>query len=66
MKKIKQMQEESMMNDINIISKVMAVLEKGLQDSQKNTGDNSAEYRLGKMDAYMEVLSVISSYSSNE
>ena len=58
MKKKEQMQKESTMNNMDIITTIMAILEKGLKDSQDNRSNDSPEYRIGKMDAYMEVLSV--------
>jgi len=59
MKKKDQMQKESTMSSIELATKITAVLEKGLSNSQDNRNKDSAEYRLGKMDAYMEVLSVL-------
>jgi len=59
MKKKEQTQKENTMSSIELATKITAVLEKGLSNSQDNRNKDSAEYRLGKMDAYMEVLSVL-------
>ena len=59
MKKKEQTQKENTMSNVVMASTIMSVLEKGLQESQDNRGDQSPEYRLGKMDAYLEVLSIL-------
>tara|TARA_R110000765_G_scaffold377214_1_gene468060 strand:- start:1307 stop:1471 length:165 start_codon:yes stop_codon:yes gene_type:complete len=54
------------MSESTLANKIMTVLQKGLSDSQDNKREDSAEYRIGKMDAYSEVLSVINLYSKSE
>jgi len=61
MKKKEEMQKESTMSDVELASKITAVLEEGLRNAQNNRNTESPEYRIGKMEAYMEVLNVIQS-----
>ena len=49
----------------NILGKLTTLIRDELADSQVNKDKQSAEYRLGKNEAYSKVLSLITKSSTN-